>query len=55
MTTKTKSLDKTKITKGTEIRDGLGRWATVLERRDNILVVDKFWAFVHIDNITAAR
>ena len=55
MTTKTKSLDKTKITKGTEIRDGLGRWATVLERRDNVLVVDKFWNFIHIDNITAAR
>ena len=55
MNAKNQSLDKTKITKGTEIRDGLGRWATVLDRRDNVLVVDKFWNFVHIDNLTAAR
>jgi len=44
-------MDKSKITKGTEIKDATGRWATVLDRRDNILIVNKFWKTVHIANV----
>ena len=44
-----------KITKGDQIKDSTGRWATVLEVKDNVLTVDKFWKFVHIDNVQAVR
>lgn len=48
-------MDKSEITKGTEIKDATGRWATVTERRDDILIVNKFWKFVHISNVIEAR
>lgn len=43
------------ITKGSKVKDALGRWATVLDIRDNVLIVDKFWRFVHIDNVIEVR
>ena len=44
-----------KITKGDQIKDSVGRWATVLAVKGNTLIVDRFWRFVHIDNVQAVR
>lgn len=43
------------ISKGDKIKDSTGRWARVVEVRDNTLIVDKFWKFVHIDNVQAVK
>ena len=48
-------MNSKQITKGDEIKDSTGRWATVLEVRDEVLVVNKFWGFVHTDNVQEIR
>ena len=40
---------------GQRIKDATGRWATVIEQVDNVITVDKFWKFVHIDNVIEIR
>lgn len=41
--------------KGCRIKDSLGRWATVTDHKDNVLTVDKFWKYVHTDNVQVIR
>ena len=46
-------IQRPEIVAGTRVKDAVGRWATVIDRRDNVLIIDHFRKYLHISNVMA--